>query len=162
MIENLDELRLEISRMVTASGMALFHAEPGALESYSVVHWDVEGHPDFSEFIETAKQTGARLMMTSHRVFEDRDLEDAMEDAAEAVLSRDERREVESGLRDLQRCIGATSAVDAAFTLENILYIYSAVAPWFEEYLRIADLLDAAVGGGDDPNGPLPGLYSNN
>lgn len=160
MIENLDDLRHEILRSVAASGIALFHAQPGALETYSLVHWDVDNHPDFADFLAAAVKAGARVMMVSRRVFADRDLEDALEDATDVMLSREERREVENGLRDMQRHIGATSAVEAAFEAGGVMYIFSALAAWFDEFLRITDLLDAASG--DDEAGPLPGLYSNN
>ncbi|MGH9658492.1 MAG: hypothetical protein ACRD96_08105 [Bryobacteraceae bacterium] len=163
MTDNLDRLHKEILGEIAAQGLAVFFSRPGALEDHPMVLWETEAHPDFREFLESAKTAGVRLLLVGHRRFEEEEIDEVVEQLASSTLSREDRRSVESDLRALRSHIGETCLVEVAFDLQGRFYVYEASSEWFDAFLNVSDLVgESALGEEDEDEGPLGGYFSKN
>ena len=108
---NLDTLKQEILAYLEHAEFAVFRSAPGGLEGLPMVLWDAEGYPDYQMFLETARKTGAKMILFAAREFETSEVDEAVDQLDECDLSREERRELEARLRDLRAHEGVTCAL---------------------------------------------------
>jgi hypothetical protein len=160
---NLDTLKQEILEFLTASGFAVFHSTPGGLNGLPMVLWDTERFPDYQMFLDIARQTGIKLILFAAREFETTDLDELSSQLDDCELTRDEKRDYESRLRDLRIFTGVTCSLELAFDHQSRIYVYEVQPDWYEEFQSIEDELAARV----DDDGPmdddsLGGYYSKN
>ena len=159
---NLDTLKRDILDYLEAGGFAVFHGSPGGLEGMPMVLWDSEKYPDYQMFLQTAKQVGAGLIIFASREFENAELEETLEQLEECDFTREERRDVESRLRDLRACEGVTCSLELAFDHQSRLYVYEVRPDWYEEFVGIADEIDMRTPAEAEDDGSLGGYFSKN
>ncbi len=83
---NLEVLKDEILSQLKAQGLVVFHGVRRRGDSRPAAYWDAERTPEFSEFLVTAKQAGAKMVVFSHLQFAAEMLEDALDQLDEYEL----------------------------------------------------------------------------
>ena len=136
---NLDTLKREILEYLEAAGFAVFRSSPGGLEGLPMVLWDVEHHPDYQAFLGVAQQAGIKLILFGAAEFEASDLDELQEQLDDCDLTRDERREYESRLREMRVFEGVTCSIEIAFDYHSRLYVYEVQPDWYEEFLTLEE-----------------------
>ena len=136
---NLDTLKQEIFLYLEHSEFAVFRSAPGGLENLRTVLWDVERYPDYQMFLDTARKTGAKMVLFATREFESQEVDDAIEELDECDLTREERRYLETRLADLRVHEGVTCILELAFDHHARMYVYEIRPDWYDEFLQIGD-----------------------
>jgi hypothetical protein len=159
---NLDSLRKEMLEHLKSSGIVVFHSHPRSAESaLAAVPWDTEGHPDFREFVAAALAADVKMMTMFAREFSSDLLEEAVDQFADAELDRDQRRAIESRLRELQAYEGFVCQLELSFDHGERVYVYDQRTEWYDDLTDLMEQIDDAFQ--DAPNAdPLGGFYSNN
>ena len=161
---NLDTLKREILEYLETAGFAVFRSSPGGLEGLPMVLWDVEHHPDYQAFLEVARQAGVKLVLFAAAEFETADVDELLEQIEDCELTREERREYESRLRELRIFEGVTCSIELGFDHHSRLYVYEVQPDWYEEFLNLEEEInsrfaeDTDVDRGDS----LGGYFSKN
>ena len=163
MKQNLDELKTEVLQHLESQGFVVFHGYSRLSDADSFVAWDVERQPDYRQFLETAKNSGVKLIVYHWREFSRAHVDEAAERLEECDFSVEEQHNLERRLRDLRAYEGFTCALELSFDLKARVYLFNLRAEWYEEYL---DLIEE-LGGGladdeDEEDDPLDGFYSSN
>lgn len=160
---DLETLRQEVQAHLDGTGLAVFHGYHSMLESLNQVSWDTERHPDFREFVKAADKAGAKIITFYHRAFSLDQIDAALDQLEETDFSREEKRSLESRLRQLQAYEGFTCSVELSFCVENQVYLFEVHTDWYETLNDILAELDVAVEEeeGDD-EGTLGGYFSKN
>lgn len=158
---NLDRLKDEIQQYLESHNFVVFHSLSRAGEPASTVQWDSRLYPDFKAFLEVCRQLDVRLVCFHHRELSPDFIDDAMDDLETAEIPRDEYQRLEERLRELRIYEGLTSVVELSFAYQNLTYIYSQRASWYDELMEIADEIDdyLAVENEDEGNGESMGGY---
>jgi hypothetical protein len=130
---NLDTLKREILDSLETGGFAVFRGSPGGLEGLPMVLWDVEHHPDYQMFLDTARKTGASLIIFASREFQTSDVDDLLEQLEDCDLSRDEQRDYERRLRELRIFEGVTCSLEIGFDHNSRLYVYEVQPDWYND-----------------------------
>jgi hypothetical protein len=161
---NLNTLKREILDYLEASGFAVFHSSPGGLEGIPMVVWDTEHYPDYQMFLDVATKTGNKLVLFATRELESSDIDELVAQLDDCELTRDERREYESRLRDLRAFEGVTCSLELAFDHHSRLYVYEVQPDWYEEFLEIEDEIFSRSTDEDElsDNDSLGGFFSKN
>ncbi|MBV9507338.1 MAG: hypothetical protein JO323_20275 [Acidobacteriia bacterium] len=161
---NLDTLKREILELLETGGFAVFHSSPGGLEGLPMVLWDVERHPDYHMFLDVARKTGAKMVMFASREFESSDVDTLLEQVDESDLSREERREYESRLREMRIFESVTCSIELAFNYDSRLYVYEVQPDWYEEFLNLEEEITSRFADETDidPGDSLGGYFSKN
>ena len=161
---NLNTLKREILEYLESSGLTVFYGHAGALEDPTMVLWDVEHQPDYRKFLETARTVGAQLIVFAFREFDASDLDDLAPHLDDMGLSRDERREYDSRLRDLRIYQGVTCSLELAFDHNSRLYVFELQPDWYEDFLNLEDEIMSRFAHEEDaePDEPLGGYFSKN
>lgn len=140
---NLDTLKREILEYLETSGFAVFRSSPGGLEGLPMVLWDVEHHPDYQAFLDVAKKAGAALILFAAAEFESGDLDELTEQLEDCELTREERREYESRIRELRIFEGVTCSLELGFDVHSRLYVYEVQPDWYEEFLNLEEEINS-------------------
>ncbi len=158
---NLDRLKDEIQQYLESRNFVIFHSLARTTEPASAVQWDSRLYPDFKAFLEVCRQLEVRLVCFHHRELSPDFIDDAMDDLETADIPRDEYQRLEERLRELRIYEGLTSVVELSFTYQNLTYVYSQRASWYEELMEIADEIDdyLAVENEEEGNGESMGGY---
>lgn len=156
---NLDTLKREILENLGSSGLAVFRSSPGALEGFPLVIWDSEHYPDYQKFLDIARQIGIKLILFATREFETSDIDELIDHLDECGLSREERRDYESRLRELRVFEGITCALELAFDHNSRMYVYEVQPDWYEEFLGIEDEIVSRLSDEDDEDDDSLGSY---
>lgn len=160
---NLDTLKREIVDYLEASGLAVFHSSPGGLEGLPLVLWDTENYPDYQTFLAVAQKCGVHLVLFASREFDTDDIEDLTARLEDCELTRDERRDYESRLRDLRIHSGVTCSIELAFSYDSRLYVYEVQPDWYDDFCAIEDeVMERIAGDEHDEGDSLGGYFSNN
>jgi hypothetical protein len=132
------------------------------LESLNQLSWDTERHPDFREFVKAAQDAGARIVTFYYRAFTLDQIDAALDQLEESDLTREEKRNLESRLRQLQAYEGFTCSVELSFCVEQQVYLYEVHTDWYETLNDILAELDVAVEEEEGDEGTLGGYFSKN
>jgi hypothetical protein len=160
---NLDTLKREILDSLESGGFAVFRGSPGGLEGLPMVLWDVEHYPDYQMFLDTARKTGATLIIFASREFRSSDVDDLLEQLQDCELSRDEQRDYERRLRELHIFEGVTCSLEIAFDHDARLYVYEVQPDWYEEFLNLEEEINTRLEDNDlDTGSSLGGYFSKN
>ncbi len=159
---NLDTLKREIVEYLNASGFAVFRSSPGGLEGLPIVVWDSERYPDYQMFLNVAQQVGSKLVLFASRELESDEIDETLEQLESSDLSREERRDYETRLRELRAYEGVTCSLELAFDYHSRLYVYEVRPDWYEELVGIGDEITVNLPSEDEDDGSLGGFYSNN
>jgi hypothetical protein len=160
---NLDTLKHEILEYLESAGFTIFHSTTGGLEGLPMVVWNAEQYPDYRMFLETARQTGAKLIVFASSEFDPEELEEALSELESCDFTRDERRDLERRLGEFRLYEGVTCSLELAFDYQSHYYVYELRPDWYEEFLNIGDEIDAHLPTpAEDDDGSLGGYFSNN
>jgi len=160
---NLNTLKREILDYLERSEFAVFHSTAGGLENLPMVLWDLERVPDYRPFLEAARKAGATMILFAAREFTSADVDELVERLGECELERDERRDMESRLRDMRAYEGETCSLELAFDHHSRFYVYDLRPDWYDDFLEIEDDIAAhEVGGEIEDEGGLGGYFSRN
>jgi hypothetical protein len=162
---NLDTLKREILAYVEAAGLALFHSNPGGLEGLPMVLWDSEKFPDYRSFLGVAQKCGVHLVIFASREFDAEDIEELSSQLDDCELTREERRDYETRLRELRIYEGVTCSLELAFSYDSRIWVYDLQPDWYADYCAIEDELIERMSGDDEHEGDddsLGGYFSNN
>jgi hypothetical protein len=162
---NLDTLRAEIQEHLEARGLVVFHSFPRTTaDSGAGVHWDTDRHPDYREFIAAAEASGSRLVTLYAREFSAEMVEDALDQLTDAKMDREERRAIESRLREMSAYEGFTCQIELSFDHAQRVYIFDLRTEWFDDLSELLGRIEESFHDDDeDPESPLGGgYYSNN
>ena len=161
---NLDTLKQEVLEYLDSAGFAVFHGHPGGLEGPPAVLWDTEHYPDYRMFLEVARKAGINLVVYATREFEAADLDDLLAQLDDCELTREERRDYESRLRELRIFEGVTCSLDLAFDHHSRLYVYEVQPDWYEDFLGIEDEVVSRTADEEelDEGDSLGGYFSKN
>jgi hypothetical protein len=161
---NLDTLKREILDYLSSAGFAVFQNSPGTLEGFPIIIWDSEHHPDYQQFLEVARQVGAKLILFATREFGSDDVDELVAHLDECELNREERRGYESRLREMRIFEGVTCSLELAFDYNSRIYIYEVQPDWFEEFLSIEDEIVSRIDDNEtlDDDDTLGGYFSKN
>ncbi|HLH05192.1 MAG TPA: hypothetical protein VKX25_20655 [Bryobacteraceae bacterium] len=164
MPQDLEKLRGEIEAYLRESGMTVFHGVNRLQDPIFQISWDVDRHPDFHEFIDAARSAGIRLIVFSQHAFSLDQIDSALDQLEECDFTREEKRQYESRLRQLQSYEGFTSSLEISFSLDGRVYSFEQHTDWYEVFTDILGELDAALEEEEDVNddGSLGGYFSNN
>jgi hypothetical protein len=162
MPQDLETLRSEIEDHLQKSGIAVFFGYHRMLDALLQVSWDTARHPDFREFLEVARLSGAKLIVFNQRAFSLDQIDGALDQLEECDLTREEKRHYENRLRQLQNYEGFTSSLELSFTLDTRVYLFETHTDWYEAFTDILGELDAAVDEQDEESDSLGGYFSNN
>jgi len=161
---NPDTLKQEILEYLEHSEFAIFRGAPGGLEGLPIVLWDADRYPDYQMFLDTARKTGAKMILFAAREFERVEIDDAIEELDECDLTRDERRDLEARLRGLRAHEGATCSIELAFDYHARMYVYEIRPDWYDEFLSIGEeiAVHLPTGGTEQEDDSSFGYFSNN
>jgi len=161
---NLDTLKQEVLEYLDSAGFAVCHGHPGGLEGPPVVLWDTEHYPDYRMFLEVARKAGINLVVFGTREFEAADLDDLVAQLDDCELTREERRDYESRLRELRIFEGVTCSLDLAFDHHSRLYIFEVQPDWYEDFLGVEDEIVSRIADEEDADegDSLGGYFSKN
>jgi len=162
---DLETLRKEMQAHLEKSGMPIFFGYHRMLDSLIQVSWDTESHPDFREFLETARKAGAKLVVFNQEAFQLDQIDEALEELENSDFTREEKRHFESRLKQLQAYEGFTCSLQLSFALEGRLYLYELRTDWYDSMRDILSELELAADPFDEEEeeeGPIGGGYFSN
>lgn len=156
---NLDALKDEILDYLQTEGFVVFRGYSRIMDEGPYVYWDTDGHPDYRQFVETARQVGVKLIVYNWRTFTTDMVDSAIERLEESDLSREDRRSLERRLRALRDYDGFTCGVELSFDYQGRTYLFNLNADWYEDYLDLLDEIDAAMSEEDEEDEDSMGGY---
>lgn len=143
--------------------MTVFYGSHRMLDGLLQVSWDTERHPDFQEFLGAARKAGAKLIVFNQQAFSLDQIDGALDQLEECDFTREEKRQYESRLRQLQSFEGFTSSLELTFVLDSRIYSFEVHTDWYEAFTDIVGELDVASEEEDvSEDGSLGGYFSNN
>lgn len=161
MVRDLETLRAEIQAYLDDSDIAVFHGYHRLADTMNHVLWDTEQHPEFKEFLGTARKAGAKLIVFHHQAFSLDQIDEALDRLEESDLLREEKRNYETRLRQLQAYEGFTCSIELSFSVGSQVYLFELHTEWYEALNDILAELEAATEG-EENDGTLGGYFSNN
>jgi hypothetical protein len=159
---NLDTLKREILDHLEAGEFAVFRSSAGSLEGLPMVLWDTEHHPDYQSFLAVAQHAGVKIVVFGASEFEASDIETLLEQLGECNLTREERREYESRLREMRIFEGVTCSLELAFDYNSRFYFFEVQPDWYEEFLDMEDEILSQMAEPDAQDDSLGGYFSKN
>jgi hypothetical protein len=163
---DLGTLKSEILDYLDRSDFAVFRSQAGGLEGLSVIMWDTDAWPDYRAFLDTAKKSGAKLIVFASREITEEEIEEAREEIEGMELTREERREMEGRLSTARRHTGDTCSLELAFGHGPHQYVYEVRPDWYDDFLDLCEEIETVFPAGEDSedagNDGLGGYYSNN
>ncbi len=163
MPQDLEKLRSDIEAYLQQTGMTVFYGAHRMLDALFQVSWDSERHSDFREFLDAARAAGGKLVVFNQQAFSLDQIDGALDQLEECDFTREEKRQYESRLRQLQGYEGFTSSLELSFVLDSRVYMFEVHTDWYESFTDILSELDTAAEEADvSEDGSLGGYFSNN
>jgi hypothetical protein len=161
---DLESLRAAIQAQLLQSGIPVFYGYHRMLDTMAQVSWDTKSHPDYQEFLATARAAGAKLVVFNYDAFSLNRIDEALEELEECDFPREEKRSYETRLRQLEAYEGFTCALQLSFALESRVYLFELHTEWFDALADILGELETALEEHEDEEeqGPLGRYFSNN
>jgi hypothetical protein len=160
----LDTLRSEIETFLEQSNLAAFRGFGGLSES-TTVYWDVKGVPNFQAFLHVAERAGVRLVVFHHEQFLLDEIDEIREELEGSGLAREDQRNFELRIRELQKYEGFLARLQLSFSLEGKTYLYEVEADWYRAWQDLVMDIDTLVSGAPeelDDDGSMSGYFSAN
>jgi hypothetical protein len=160
---DLEALRGEIDGFFVQSSLTPFHGVTSPNEMLTV-YWDTKREPDFRVFLRAAERAGIRLVVVNQEQFLLDEIDDVREQLEASTLSREEKRNLERRIQELQKYEGFTSRLELSFGLEGRVYIYHVEADWYLAWDDILLEVDAATAeeSGEIDDDSMSGYFSAN
>ncbi len=160
----LDSLRSEIETYLAQSELAAFRGFGGFGEN-STVYWDVKNVPEFEPFLRVAEKAGVRLVVFHHEQFLLDEIDEVREELEGSGLSREDLRNFELRIRELQKYEGFLARLQLWFSLDGKTYLYEVEADWYRAWQDLVMDVDTLVAGAPeelDDDGSMSGYFSAN
>ncbi len=139
---DLDRLRTEMMDYMRDTGLPIFYGA-GAPEEDDYTFWDTGAFPDWRQFVDVAKESGARLLLFSSQTLGDTDVEQAIERLGDCDMNGEERASYMKQFEGVRRRIGQTAWVRIAFEHGGRWLAYELTVPWHDEFRSAVDDLEA-------------------
>jgi hypothetical protein len=163
MPQDLETLRADMEAQLTLSEMTVFYGYHRMPDALAQVAWDTERHPDFREFLEAARKAGAKLIVLNQQSFSLDQIDGALDQLEECDFTREEKRQYENRIRQLQAYEGFTSSLEISFTHDGRIYIFEVHTDWYEVFTDTLSELEAASEEQElSEDDSLGGYFSNN
>ena len=154
---NLNALCTEIQEYLASRGIVVFQSFPRAGESSPSVYWDTDRCPDYHPFLAAAEAAGVRLVTLYARTLEEEAVDEALEQLAGSSLDREERRAMETRLKEIRGYAGFTCQIELSFDLAQRIYIFDLHTEWWDDLNDLIDEIDDSYhvsgDGGEEPLG---------
>ena len=158
---DLETTKTEIQAHIERSHLSVFYGYASLNESVGV-YWDTEHHPDFREFLLVAEKSGVKLVVFNHQQFSLTEIDDLLQELEDSELPREEQRNFQKRIHELQKYEGFTSIVELSFSLEGRVYSFQLHADWYSAWEDLLSEIEAAADQGDENENPMTGYFSNN
>jgi hypothetical protein len=164
---DLETLGTEMQAHLQKSGTPVFFGYHHMLDSLIQVSWDTERHADFREFLDTARKSGAKLIVFQQEAFELSQIDEALHELETVDFTPEEKRHFETRLKQFEAYEGFTCMLQLSFALEGCIYLFELRTDWYNAMQDIARQIEMAADPfGDDENeeeqGPIGGGYFSN
>lgn len=162
---NLDVLKPEIELYVEEAGLAVFYGYSRSLETVPAVYWDCEEYPDYRLFVQSARATGAKMIVYHQRQFFSEQIEEAIEKLHACELPVEDSRRFEERLNELRIYEGSVCAIELSFDYQGRVFMFDLRTEWFDEFSDILDeiqLLGPDADDEDEDDSPISGYFSRN
>jgi len=159
---DLETLRTAIEAYLDSSGLAIFHGYGNVMDTLNQAIWDTERHPDFREFVECARKAGSKIVTFYYRSFSLDQIDSALDQLEDSDLTREEKRNFETRLRQLQAYEGFTCSVELSFSIDGQVYSFELHTDWYEALNDILAELEAASEEEEEDDDSLGGYFSKN
>jgi len=161
---NLDTVKRDILACLGDSGLVVFHGYEGQFIGLATIRWNSEQFPDYQQFLATAKQVGAQMVVFSHREFSVSDIEDELALLEDGEFAPEEQRDFDRRLKSFRRYEGQTCSLELSFEHHSLLYVYRIRADWYAKFLEACDDVESRLPDDDEfeDEGSLGGYFSNN
>ena len=159
---DLESLRAEIQTYLDGSDIPVFFGYHRTVDTLTQIAWDVESHPDFREFLASGRKAGAKLIVFTSLAFSLDQIDEALEQLDASDLTREEKRNFETRLRQLQAYEGFTCSVELSFTLDSQVFLFGLHTDWYKSLNDILSELDIATEEEAEDEDPLGGYFSKN
>lgn len=158
---DLETLRTEIQTYLDELGMPVFYGYPQMTDALNQISWDTQTHPDFKEFVGAARNAGAKLIVFHHEALSLDQIDEALERLEDSEFTREEKRNYETRLRQLQAYEGFTCRLELSFALDGRIYLFELHTEWYDGLNDVLAELEAAAEE-ESEDGALGGYFSNN
>jgi len=162
MRQNLDGLKTKIEQELLETGIAVFYRHARALDSTPVVFWDCQQHPDYREFIQAAKTAGVKLIVFHQREFRAEQVDDAMEQLAEADLPREDYKDFERRLKQARPYEGFVCEIELLFVHAGTTFVFDLCTDWFRDFTEVLEEIDVLTGMEAEEDDSIGGYFSKN
>jgi len=139
---DLSRLRSEMLDYIRQTAMPVFHTW-SPLGDEGVLLWNNAAFPDWRQFIDVAKESGARLLVFAAQQFGESDLEQAFEKLDECELGADERHTYLKQFESLRKYVNQTSWIRLAFEHGGRWLACEFIAPWQDDFDSAVDELES-------------------
>jgi hypothetical protein len=137
--DNLESLKDDMIAFTEGHGLRRFQGYVDQEEVQSV-QWKSGDNPDgWKDFVELAKAAGAPFLTMDSWTLQREDLDDLLQNVAQAEFTNDEDLEEARWLRTY---IGKTGFVQLGFAHQGIMMVYEAAAEWYNRYQRLLEMAD--------------------
>ncbi len=164
MPQDLETLKAEIEAHLEQAELPVFYGYHRMPDALVQVSWDTERQPDYKLFLRAARQAGARVIIFHQEALSMDQIDDALDRLEDSELTREEKRNYETRLRQLQAYEGFTCSLELSFVLDGRVYIFEQHTDWYEAFADTVAEIEASVEGEEEDNedGSLGGYFSNN
>jgi len=158
---DLDRMRNEMLGYLRQAGLPVFYGLGGPDEE-NFTFWDTRGYPDWRQFVDVAKESGARLLVFSSSALDEADLDMALEHLEETTIDADERHQFQERISGLRRKEGQAAWVRIAYEHEGRWFAYERIAPWYDEFRDMMEEINSYLPDVEEDEDNSPGFYSPN
>lgn len=163
MATDLETMKTEILAYLGEVRLPVFYGYPGFSDPAEQIFWDTEHQADFRKFLQVAQSAGAKLIIFHHRAFSLDQIDEALDHLEDSDLTREEKRNFESRLRELQPYEGFTCSLELSFVLDGRTYVYERNTEWYRNLQDVLSEIEAVTGEDvDDSDEGIGGYFSNN
>jgi len=163
---DLDQLKDEVLEYLAAHNFTVFHSQMrgDGGDPLPKIYWDTAGYPDYRRYLESAREAEVKIITCYHEALRPEQMEEVLEQLESGDMEREQQRQYQHRLNDLRRYESFTGVIELSFDYQGRVYIYSIYAPWYEEFMEIAEIVEdsSLLGGDDESRGPMGGYFSQN
>ena len=135
---DLDRLKTEILEYLGTGSVPIFYCF-GVPGEEGHVYWDSQQRPDWRQFIDVARDAGAKLFLFTCHELEADELDGARDTLADVEMEDGDREDASEFLNKLRSHVGHVAWLRIAWQQDSRRYALEHVAPWYEKFLDLAE-----------------------